>query len=130
TFDVPSAGINVSGYQIPNAPTYMTTLGYQHVFGFSNGSSLTAHIENHLTGSQWVDLAHGSGSRQEAYSRPDLDLTYLFPNGQWSLPAWVRNLENYGAITGYLSTVGASGPESLGIPLPPRTFGVRASVKF
>jgi outer membrane receptor protein involved in Fe transport len=54
----------------------------------------------------------------------------LFPNGKWSLNAWARNLENYGAISGYLATTGATGPESLGIPLPPRTFGVRATVKF
>ena len=130
TFDVPSAGIDVSGYQVPNAPTYMTTVGYQHDFQLSGGGNVTAHVENHVTGPQWVDLAHGSGSHQEAYSRTDADLTYHSPADVWTLGLWARNLENYGAISGYLATVGASGSETLAIMLPPRTFGIRAKYRF
>jgi iron complex outermembrane receptor protein len=129
-FDVPSAGVDASGQQVPNAPTYMASLGYQHEFGLAGGARITAHIETHITGPQWVDLQQRSGSHQDAYTRTDADLAYHSPGGHWRMTAWVRNLENYGALTAYIATFGANGPETWGVPLPPRTFGVRAQYVF
>jgi iron complex outermembrane receptor protein len=127
TFNVPSIGIQISGFDVPNAPHSTATLGVQHSFRLSNGASLIAHAEAHYTSSQWVDLLHGAGSHQESYTRSQADFSYEPASGKWRVTAWGRNLEDYGAISSYLYNVAL---QTQGVPLPPRTYGITATMNF
>ncbi len=127
TFIVPGAGLDLSGKRMQNAPGHTFTLGYGHTIQMDNGGKVVVHGEGHYESSQYVDYRLSPGSLQKGYWRANADLTYTAPNGRWTLGAFVNNITNNGALT---TAVGALGPYELGVPLPPRTFGGRATAKF
>ena len=54
-------------------------------------------------------------------------MTYHSADDRWTLGGFVRNISNNGSP---ITAVGGLGPYELAVPLPPRTFGARASAKF
>jgi iron complex outermembrane receptor protein len=127
TFIVPGAGLDLSGKRMQNAPGHTFTASYGHTFQIAGGGKVVAHGEGHYESSQYVDYRLSPGSLQKGYWRANADLTYTAPNGRWTLGAFVNNITNNGALT---TAVGGLGPYELGVPLPPRTFGGRATAKF
>jgi iron complex outermembrane receptor protein len=127
TFVVPATGLNLSGGRLQNAPGHTFNLGYGHTFELASGGKFVAHGEGHYESNQYVDYRLSPGSLQKGYFRGNADLTYTAPDGRWTLGAFVNNITNNGALS---TAVGGLGPYELGVPLPPRTFGARASAKF
>jgi len=54
------------------------------------------------------------------------NMVYSAPSGNWSLSAYVNNIENYAEKRQYMN-VGGQGRMSIG---DPRTYGATLSVKF
>jgi outer membrane receptor protein involved in Fe transport len=52
------------------------------------------------------------------------ELAYSRPNSTWTVSAWIRNIENTGAVY----DVNDSPQPAMGFVLPPRTFGL--SLRF
>jgi iron complex outermembrane recepter protein len=122
-FDV--GGVDLSGNRATNAPTYTATLGLQHVFNVTNGATVTAAADIHQVGPQWVNADHAPGTLQTAYHMSSANLAYGSPSGAWSVTAWIRNIENKGAVY----DVNDSPQPAMGFPLPPRTFGLTLRLK-
>lgn len=126
-FDIPSTGVNLSGQRMQNAPGHTFTAGYDHTFDLANGANIVAHVEAHYESSQWVDYRLSPGSYVSGFWRESANLTYNSKDDRWSLGAFIHNISNDGSL---VTAVGGLGPYELGVPLPPRTYGVRASAKF
>jgi iron complex outermembrane receptor protein len=117
-------GVDYSGFRATNAPTYTATVGYQHVFTLTDGARVTAAGDFHQVGPQWTNADHGAGTLQSAYHMSSAELAYSRPNSTWTVSAWIRNIENTGAVY----DVNDSPQPAMGFVLPPRTFGL--SLRF
>src|ERR1700730_9919420 len=114
-----------SGYQLSNAPDWTVTGGYQHDLHLGSGY-LRARADTRYEDSFWGDYAHTRGTHQNPYFKTDASLTY-FASSTWDIGLWIKNISNVAvqsATAGGLGNWGATFLE------PPRTFGVRGSVKF
>ncbi|MGC4252088.1 MAG: TonB-dependent receptor [Sphingobium sp.] len=118
--------LNLKGRQLDHAPKYTVNTGYAHTFPMGNGGEIVAGIRSRFSASyQIIDLNNLSFFRQRAYTKTDATLTYTAPEGSWYVQGFVKNIENEvtvaNASTGIVSLVSIEAP---------RTYGVRAGVKF
>jgi len=118
-------GENLDGYQLANAPVMSGTGGYEHRADLSDGSDISIRVQSHVQSGYWGVYDHPAGTRQSAYTKTDLTLTYTRPNKGWSAGLWVKNVENT-AVFQAAAAGGQPGPASSYIA-PPRTFGVTFS---
>ncbi|MFD1612305.1 TonB-dependent receptor [Sphingomonas tabacisoli] len=121
---------NFKGNRPPFSPKYIVTMGYDHVFDLGSAGTITARVDTLFKSSYFLDFFNYRDSEQKAYSQTGLSVEYKPQNERFTVAAFVRNLENIRPLT-YGSFLSA-GPDDVynwqfGTP---RTYGVRASVKF
>jgi iron complex outermembrane receptor protein len=118
SFHDPISGADESGNEAPNAPQYNADLdvAYRPGHGFFAGAQLAA------VGRTFYDEVETPKYTQGAYSL--LGLRAGYETARWTLMIYGENLAN----TGYYELI-IPGVNS-GNPGAPRTFGVRASIKF
>ncbi|MBT2245951.1 TonB-dependent receptor [Sphingobium sp. BHU LFT2] len=122
-----AAGLDVSGLQMMNAPTWTITASYSHDFQLSRGY-VRAFVGTRYESDFYGSYTHGIGSRQKAYFMSDANLTYHDEQGGWSLGAWIKNIENE-AVQSALGLGGTPGP-AITFLQAPRTYGLRATFDF
>jgi iron complex outermembrane receptor protein len=130
TFDLPDSNINYDGFQLQYAPDLTVGAGYHHDFPMASGY-IRGQVHTRFESAYYADFNHTPGGRQEPYTKTELSLTY-YSNNNWSLGAWVRNIENTAVIA---ATAGGSNipfnPQGATAFLEdPRTYGVRGTFKF
>jgi iron complex outermembrane receptor protein len=118
-----------SGKPLSRAPLWSGTIGFEHDFDLGSVGTVQANIRTHLSTSYWLDVDYVPSEKASGYTRSDLDLTYRPVVGNWSLAAYVHNLENGAVYSGGVEQPFVSGLTVATI-LPPRTFGGRFAVKF
>lgn len=136
--------IDRSGVALTLAPEWTESLGYEHSFNFSNGSSLAFNgsIRFVSEAQTTVEPIRTAGqvqpeTNQEAYHKSDARLTYTSTGGTWTVSAFVNNIENI-AVKQFLQGIpaGPPGAAPFNPPIfrtqlsPPRTYGLNAGVKF
>ncbi|MBT2186079.1 TonB-dependent receptor [Sphingobium nicotianae] len=126
-FDVPAAGLLLSGKDLQNAPHFTLYGNYYHTFRFKSGADVVAHAELQHEGRQYVDFRQSPGSLTGPTWRLGADITYTAPDRNWSVGAFIRNITNDDTL---LVSNSGLGPYNLATPYPPRTYGVRASANF
>jgi iron complex outermembrane receptor protein len=127
-FELPTAGLSLSGRPMSNSPPFTFTGNYTHTFDLEKGS-VDLHLMTRFEDNQWVDFRLQPGAFQKAFWRHSADVTYTSEGGGWSIGAFVQNITNNGALLH--SVPGAVlGQFTLGLAYPPRTYGVRASANF
>lgn len=112
---------------LPFAPAMSTNLGYQHSWRTADRGKFTFRVETHLESATWVTFNEATNTRQPAYSRTNLFLTWDAPNANWSVTAYGKNLENAAVLANGQS--GPAGLETVDL-MPPRTYGVQVSARF
>jgi iron complex outermembrane recepter protein len=148
-FDAGNLGntVNLSGRPLRHAPDFSFTGMYEHQFVMPGGGTLAPRISLHYETESTItafndiypNLYQGAGA-QDAYTQTDVSLRYDAPQGNWTVEAFVQNLEDEEVKTD-IYNVGASnngsptsGPTSLGTWMgfynPPRTYGLRLHVNF
>lgn len=119
---------SIFGFQLPNAPDYTITAGWNHRFQLGGGAVLESSVQTYFNSGYYTVFTHDLNTRQRAYTNTDMTLTYRPAGGKWSLGAFVRNLEDEAVI------VGANKPAPLALAAPylnpPRTYGLRAEFSF
>ncbi|WP_206243608.1 TonB-dependent receptor [Novosphingobium terrae] len=118
----PTATINFAGKQLDNSPSWTAMMGYTHTFPLANGGAIEAHGDSTLSDSyETTNFSNGVQYRYPSYTKSNASLTYRTSRG-WTLTGFVKNLENTITISGYGNgRIYAS---------EPRTYGVRAGIKF
>ncbi len=124
--------IDISGNDLPHAPTTSITAIYEHDFHLPNGARLTPRITAQYQSAQWLSTFNlGSGDKQGAYAREDVSLRYSEPQDRWWVSAYVQNVTNGKVRT---SSGRFALPDGSFLYtsqyLPPRIFGVNLGVWF
>jgi iron complex outermembrane recepter protein len=121
-------GEDLDGYQLANAPVMAGTGGYEHHADLSDGSDVSFRVQSHVQAGYWGVYDHPAGTRQSAYTKTDLNLTYTRPHKAWSVGLWVKNVENT-AVFQAAAAGGQPGPASSYIASP-RTYGATFSAQW
>jgi iron complex outermembrane receptor protein len=116
--------VDITGKQLPSAPSLSGNVAYEHSWRFANASRVTGRVDSYYSSAYWSEFSHAPYSRRPHYTRTDLSLTYFAPGDRWSIGAWVRNLENSWIVSLKANTF--IGDYAL---QPPRTFGLTLSVR-
>ncbi|HET9864477.1 MAG TPA: TonB-dependent receptor, partial [Steroidobacteraceae bacterium] len=129
--------VNLRGNRLPFAPEFTAALVYEHSFPLSRGARLVLRLQTRYQSEMYLTDFNRPSDEQDAYTRTDLSLRYESA-GDWMMEAFVLNLEDE-AVKNNVDLRGNQ-PGANGVPgFPgvarafldaPRTYGVRASVRF
>jgi iron complex outermembrane receptor protein len=127
-FVLPDGTANYDGYALQYAPDWTVSARYSHDFRMAAGY-LRAAAGSRYEDAFYADFSHTPGGRQQPYLKSDASLTWYSMTGDWSLGAWIKNIENVAVIA---ATAGGSNLPALATGAtaflePPRTYGVRAT---
>jgi iron complex outermembrane receptor protein len=125
--------IDYKGRPLDRSPRYVVSAGYSYTLPLGNGGSLGFSARTRLSDSYVITAFNVPRQyRQPSFTRSEVSLTYTAPDDRWYLQGFAKNLEN--KLT--MNSVNFNGP-SFGrdsfttvTPGDPRTYGVRAGVKF
>ncbi|HWL47604.1 MAG TPA: TonB-dependent receptor [Sphingomonadaceae bacterium] len=125
--------VDCSGRPLVNAPTWVLQGGIDQTFEFSNGGNVVVSISERFESARETYLSYLRETYAPSYNRTDASLTYNAPSRNWSLTAWIRNIEDKAVVTSVNPgrTYSITGGGLMGAMLqPPRTFGARVNVNF
>ncbi|PKP94821.1 MAG: TonB-dependent receptor [Alphaproteobacteria bacterium HGW-Alphaproteobacteria-16] len=121
---------DLSGNRIPQTPEWVITTGYDHRFDLGSNGSVTASVASRFKSKYFAGSTNYRDAEQKAYTQTDLSLEYKPMNGNFSVQAFVRNLEDVRPLT-YAGYVAAAQDDIFNWQFgEPRTYGVRVSVNF
>ena len=121
---------DLKGNRPPQAPKWTLSAGYSHTFDLGDGANVVASAFSRYKSAHYLSVVNWAALRQKGYMTTDLSLEYNSADGNYTVQAYVRNLEdkqplvfaNFNAAAGsliYNSIYGA-----------PRTFGVQGTYRF
>lgn len=144
----------LKGNELAHAPRFSATISYEHDFELASGATITPRLTTHYETASWLSYFNGDANpfvnanlpadnmpgrgtngtdwdRQKAYFRSDAALRFTAPDGNYTVEAFVQNIEN-GKIRTNASAFGAPryDPVFLSNLQAPRTWGVRAKANF
>ncbi|MEY2927074.1 MAG: hypothetical protein RL367_1551, partial [Pseudomonadota bacterium] len=118
--------LNWQGLKLDRSPTFTMSAGYSHIFDLANGGSVVAGVRSRYSSNFVISaLAILGQFKQPSYTSTDLTLTYNGPDKKYYVQGYVKNIEDNLIVT----AVGGGANGTLQVA-DPRTFGVRAGVKF
>ncbi|WCT77775.1 TonB-dependent receptor [Novosphingobium humi] len=118
--------VNFSGKQLDHAPKWTATVGYTRNFDLANGARVEAGVRTALSSDYYIsDLNMLYQFRMPSYTKTDVTVTYKAPHDRWYIQGYAKNLEN--VITVANAVAGNTPAVTME---EPRTYGVRAGVKF
>ncbi len=132
----PQSGIascmDITGNDLPHAPTVSLTAIYEHDFHLGNGGRLTPRFSGQYQSAQWLSPFNlGDGDKQKAYFRGDVSLRYTEPQDRWWTSVYVQNLTDGKVRTSAGRFQLPDGSfQYVSQYLPPLTFGVQVGVWF
>ncbi|HSI16834.1 MAG TPA: TonB-dependent receptor [Sphingomonas sp.] len=121
--------VNCSGRPVVNAPTWSINAGYQHIFSLGDAGRVIAGADTRIESSRYLSIDYLSLGQQGSYMMSNARLTYETANGRYSLTGFINNIENRLVFSNSLQSPAKAGTIYNQLR-PPRTYGVRASVKF
>jgi iron complex outermembrane receptor protein len=111
---------------LDHAPKWTATVGYTRNFDLANDAHVEAGVRTQLSSEYYIsDLNMLYQFRMPSYTKTDITLTYKAPHDRWYIQGYAKNLEN--VIT--VANAVAGNTPSVTME-EPRTYGVRAGVKF
>jgi iron complex outermembrane recepter protein len=117
---------NVAGNRLVRAPQLTLTTGFQYTIPMVDGGRLVVGGNYYRNSGFYWDA--DNRLKQPAYGVLDANLAYTYPKENITLRLWGSNLTG----TEYYSTVSETGTSGgyLGIPAPPRTYGVAVDFRL
>lgn len=118
-----------SGQQMVNAPEWTVNLGVEQNFPLANGGSIAAQIDTRWEDERELNTSYFLYSRVESQHRSNATLSYNAPEDQWSVTAYIRNIED--DVTLDVAEPGVNQSGIIAATLrPPRQYGLRFRVNF
>lgn len=121
--------LNCSGNTPPQSPKRSFNFGIQQTFPIGNGS-IVADVRTHYQSETLTGLEFSAIEEQGSYWMSDATLAFRAPNDRWDITGYVNNFSDKtviqgtfpGPLTGFALTAATL--------RPPRTYGVRFTVRF
>jgi len=125
----PIAAVDCSGFALTRAPKWTGGARYAHTFDLSDGATLELAGDVQFASSRWLSIDFIPNTLAPAYQRFNASVTYQTPDGKLLVSAFVRNITNEAVYTAANQSTFA--PSYVGASIdPPRTYGIRTSVRF
>ena len=124
-------GVNIAGERLDRSPEWTATVGYQYTLPVGGGDIVFGARTRISDGYQLISTSLRGFFRQPSFTKTDLTVTYNAPGDRFYIQGYAKNLED--AVT--LSSAGLSAnfpqfTDGLAFFGDPRTYGVRAGIKF
>ena len=123
--------IDCSGQPLIRSPKWSGNIGLTQLFEISNGGNVAFDADLAFASKRFVTADFTAGQLAKGYENVSASLTYNAPDDRWFFGGWVRNLTNakiYSGGGGHQAAF-VAGWNTSNIA-PPRTYGMRAGVKF
>lgn len=123
--------INCSGQPLIRSPKWSGNIGLTQEFELGNGGNVAFDADLAFASKRFVTADFTAAQLAKGYGNLSLSLTYNAPEDKWFIGGWARNLTNakiYSGGGGHQAAF-VAGWNTSNIA-PPRTYGVRAGVKF
>ncbi len=121
--------VNCSGRPLVNAPRWVLNAAYEHTFDLGGAGRVRAGADTRVETSRYLSIDFVDVGRQGSYMMSNAHLTYETESGAFALTGFVNNIEDELVFSNTVQSPAKSGTFYNQIR-PPRTYGVRASVKF
>lgn len=121
----PQPTISLAGRELSRSPKWSWTAGANYALPIGEGKLVADAQILYRSMYELTDLANFAYFYQPGHSKSDISLTYTAPGDKFYVGVFGENLENNLVVTS--ATTGALGSVTFS---DPRTFGVRAGVKF
>ena len=123
--------VDCSGNTPTRSPQWTLLGDLEQTLPLSNGGRLIGEAQARYETRFQSDVSYIPESESYATARVNLGLSYVTPNDLMTVKAYVDNLTNATTISNATVSVAYSVNRVVGINLlPPRTYGVRATVNF
>ena len=122
--------VDCAGKPVPNAPSWNASLSWEHTFHLQQGGEIVGGARSHLQSKTDLTIGAPSYAQQKPYQISDLWLTYRPQSRKWSLTAYVNNVTNTEAYNYAQQSFNSNDRTWWANILPPRTYGVRASLSY
>ena len=129
TSPIPLLTIDCSGYSFPHAARWSGTADYTHTFDLSSGGAVDASVSGRFSAPLWLGIDFIQASRAPSFAILNAFVTYRSPQRNYSLTAFVRNINNGVELAGGQQPSFANGLYSASIS-PPRTYGVQLHLNW
>jgi iron complex outermembrane recepter protein len=122
-----------NGLVLQNSPKWSANASYSHMFTLPSGSTLTPKLNLEYKGEYWsmgggpnADIANRGFATQAAYTLWNAYLNWNSADGQFSINAYIKNIQNKPILT----NVGSESGYNTVTLASPRTFGMVFNVRF
>ncbi|MEO0031827.1 MAG: hypothetical protein RIS94_1585 [Pseudomonadota bacterium] len=117
----------ITGNRLPNAPGLSVSGGIEYAVPFAGGK-LTPRVDGKYSSAFYYTVFNNADTQSRAFATGNASLTYEPDGGQWQVQAFVRNFTDKVVLANAQRNY-VSGLNTYQFQ-PPRTWGVRGSVKF
>ena len=121
--------VNCAGRPLVNAPDWTINLAYEHKFVLADSGTVAVGADTRIESGEYVSIDYLPGGYQSTYMMSNVHITFEPAGSRFSLTAFVNNLENTTVFAASFQS-----PVKNGLLYnqlrPPRTYGVRASLRF
>jgi iron complex outermembrane recepter protein len=121
--------IDCTGKPLPNSPELALNLGYEHTFDLGASGRIIAGADTRIETERFLSIDYVPLASQGGHMMSNARITYETDNGLFSLTGFINNIENELVFSNTIQS-----PVKVGVFYnqirPPRTYGIRAAVKF
>jgi iron complex outermembrane receptor protein len=123
--------VNCSGQPLIRSPKWSGNIGLTQAFEMASGGNVTFDADLAFASKRFINADFTAAQLAKGYGNLSASLTYNAPEDKWFISGFMRNLTNakiYSGGGGHQAAF-VAGWNTSNIA-PPRTYGVRAGVKF
>lgn len=118
---------DISGHKLPNAPGFVATFGVEKAVEAGFGT-FTPRIDGKYSSSFYYDVFNDADTRSNAYVTGNASINFKPAHGNWQIDAFIRNFTDKVVLANAGRNYVAN--KNTYQFQPPRTFGIRGSLKF
>ncbi|WP_306391901.1 TonB-dependent receptor [Telluria beijingensis] len=126
----PFPTLDCSGFELPRAPKQSGSASWSRIFDLASGGEIEATLSTQFSAGRYLTADFTPASRAGGYVSGDFTLAYRTPRDDWTLAAFVRNLNDATIYTGAFTAPGVLRSLTLANIAAPRTWGLRLNKRF
>jgi iron complex outermembrane receptor protein len=121
--------VDCSGRPVVNAPEWAINLGYERTFELGGSGRVIVGADTRIETSRYLSIDYLDLGRQDSYMMSNARLTWETEDSRIALTGFINNIENEIVFSNSFQS-----PVKAGVIYnqlrPPRTYGIRGSLKF
>jgi iron complex outermembrane receptor protein len=112
-----------------NAPETTLNVGYEHTVELGDGGRVILGVDSRIESSRYLSIDFLPLGKQDSYTMSNARVTWESQSGGFGVTGFVNNIEDETVFSNSLQSPVKTGTIYNQLR-PPRTYGVRATVRF